>query len=136
LEVHATRALVSIYRSARRRNLLALNAIVAELNTLSMRGLAICGSGRLFDSLVRHAGLDRASFRHFSEAQMEIESSRRIGGPLSDGRDDSAAKPGVIVVMSDSHAGEIADIAAQCAPHTQIIHYSELVFRAYERLAA
>jgi SAM-dependent methyltransferase len=136
LEVHSARALVSLYRSARGRNLSALRGMVAELNALARRGMAICGSGRLLDSLVRHGGLDRNRFLFLSEAQMPLKAGLHEGASSHDWAQLKEANPGVIVVMSDAHANEIAQLASRCAPTTEIIHYSEIVFRAYGRLAA
>ncbi|MGY9106714.1 MAG: methyltransferase domain-containing protein, partial [Alphaproteobacteria bacterium] len=136
LEVHSARALVSLYRSARGRNLSALRGMVAELHALARRGMAICGSGRLLDSLVRHGGLDRNRFLFLSEAQMPLKAGPHEGASSDDWAQFKDANPGVIVVMSDAHANEIAQLASRCAPTTEIIHYSEIVFRAYDRLAA
>jgi len=136
LEVHSARALISFYRSARQRNLSALGAVVAELTALAPRGIAICGSGRLLDSLVRHGGLDQKSFLFLSEVGHELKPALYQGAT---GHKQSSLKdvnPGIIVVMSDAHADEIASIASRIAPQAEVIHYSELVFRAYNRLAA
>lgn len=136
LEVHSARALISFYKATRQRNLLALDAVVAELTTLAPRGIAICGSGRLLDSLLRHGGLDRGNFLFFPEAQQELKSGLHQGAAGHQQSSLKDANPGVIVVMSDAHAHEIARIATRFAPQAQVIHYSELVFRAYDRLAA
>ncbi len=136
LEVHSARALISFYKSARRRNLSLLRPVVAEMNTLARRGMAICGSGRLLDTLMHYGGLDRDSFLFFSSEQLQTKLAPNESSLESNWSRLKDAKPGVVVVMTDAHADEIAHIASHCSPHTEIIHYSELVFRAYDRLAA
>jgi SAM-dependent methyltransferase len=136
LEVRSARALISFYKSARRKNLSALGAVVAELTTLAPRGIAICGSGRLLDSLVRHGGLDQKNFLFFSEARLGLKPALHQGAAGNKRLELEDANPGVIVVMSDAHTHEIARIASRFAPQAEVIHYSELVFRAYDRLAA
>lgn len=136
LEVHSARALIAFYKFARQRNLSALGAVATELTALAPRGIAICGSGRLLDSLVRHGGLDQKSFLFFSEARLGLKPASHQGAAGHIQSEFKDANPGIIVVMSDAHSDEIARIASRLAPQAQLIHYSELVFRAYNRRAA
>ena len=136
LEVHSARALIAFYKFARQRNLSAIGAIATELTALAPHGVAICGSGRLLDSLLRHGNLDQERFLFLSEAGLGLNSARR-----QDAADDRRpqipdAHPGIIVVMSDAQSDEIAHMASRLAPQAEIIHYSQLIFRAYNRRAA
>ncbi len=136
LEVHSARALISFYKSTRQRNLSALSAVAAELTALAPQGIAICGSGRLLDSLVRHGGLDQEKFWFFSEARLELKSALDQSVARNEWPGLKDTNPRIIVVMSDAHTDEIARIAARYAPNAKVVHYSELIFRAYEQLAA
>jgi len=136
LEVHSARALIAFYKFARQRNLSALRAIAAELNALAPQGVAICGSGRLLDLLLRYEALDQNDFLFLSEARSGLIPLRRQSGSGGSQPQPADANPGIIVVMSDAQTDEIARMASRMAPQAEIIHYSQLIFRAYNRRAA
>ncbi len=135
LEARSARALVSGYKAVRERNLAALAAVSAELTRLAPRGVALWGAGRLLDMLVRHGGLDPQIFSALIDRSPVAKTKLPYGELLSGPEILNEARPGVIVVMSDAQAGEIQRIAAECAPGAEIIHYSDLIFRALDRAA-
>lgn len=126
MEVHSAHALIAFYDAMRSRNLSALNSVTHELNLMAPRGMALWGEGPLFDSLTKHGGLDPAIF------------SARLGSGTArfDVQALSQAKPEIIVVISDHCASDIGRFAAEYSPDSEIVHYSELLFRAYRGLAA
>jgi SAM-dependent methyltransferase len=136
LEVHSARALVAFYKFARQRNLSALRAIGAELTALAPKGVAICGSGRLLDLLLRYEDIDTKNFVFLSEGDSERASALHKDVAEETQRRLEDANPGIIVVMSDAQNDELARMASRLAPQAEIVHYSQLVFRAYNRRAA
>jgi len=136
LEARSARALVAGYETMRLRNLAALRAVSEELIALAPRGLALWGGGRLLEKLVRHGGLDPQIFSAVIDRSARPVLAPHYGVTLSGPEALSETKPGVIVVMSDAHAGEIARQAQERAPMAEILHYSDLIFRAFDRAAA
>jgi 2-polyprenyl-3-methyl-5-hydroxy-6-metoxy-1,4-benzoquinol methylase len=126
MEVHSARALIAFYEAMRNRNLTALSSVTQELNRMAPRGMALWGDGPLFDSLTKHGGLDPAIFSARLGSNAERCGFRALG----------RAKPEIIVVISDNCASEIGRFAAEHSPESKIVHYSELLFRAYRGLAA
>lgn len=127
MEVRSAHALISFYRTIRERNLTALASVTHELNRMAPRGIALWGEGALFDSLTQHGGLDPAIF------------VARLGSaaiPSADIRALRETRPEIIFVMSETHASDIGRFAAEYSPTSEIVHYSDLIYRAYNGVAA
>jgi len=131
-EVRSARALISTYEANRQRNRAVLNTLTEELRRMAPRGMALWGGGKLLDALVRHGGLDPAIFT----AQFRAATDGSMIVCRDTEKQAKGGQPGVIVIMSDGRAGEIDRFAERFAPASEIIHYSDLVLRAYARDAA
>ena len=135
-EVERSYALISDYIAMRAHNLAALGHVAAELATLTPRGLAMWGAGRIFDSLVVHGRFDAKALRLLIDTHLKAHVGERHGCALAGPEALAEAKPAVIVVMSRDFASEIEAEARKLAPSAEIIFYADLLCRARLRLAA
>jgi hypothetical protein len=135
-EAEWAHGLIAAYVAARARNLAALVAVGAELTSLSPKGVAMWGAGRIFDSLVVHGRFDAKALRLLIDTHLKNYVGERHGCALAGPEALAEANPGVIVVMSRGFAGEIAAEARKFAPAAEILLYTDLLSRARTRLAA
>jgi SAM-dependent methyltransferase len=135
-EVETALGLLTSYVSARARNLAALTQVACEITTLAPKRVALWGAGKLFDALVQQGGFNPKSLALLVDAHLKAHVPERHGVKLAGADELSAAKPGVIVVMSRGFAGEIAAVAKERAPKAKIVLYSDLIARARTKLAA
>ncbi len=129
-EVAEAERRIAAYCSARARNLVALTAAADELARLASRRVAMWGAGRLFDSLVVHGGFRPAMLAGLIDIHLKAHVPSRHGCELMAPEALIDIDPGVVVIMSRSFAGEIAEHARLLAPHAEIITYHDLIERA------
>jgi SAM-dependent methyltransferase len=135
-EAETAHGLIAAYVAARARNLAALVAVAAELSSLSAKGVAMWGAGRIFDSLVVHGRFDASALRLLIDTHLKAHVGERHGCALAGPEALAQSNPGVIVVMSRGFAGEIAAEARKLAPAAEILLYTDLLSRARARQAA
>ena len=135
-ELAESRRLITDYVIARARNLAMLTSVAADIASMRPRKVAIWGAGRIFDSLVTHGNLLTGALALIVDSHLKNYVSERHGLPLAGPDELSRAKPDVIIVMSRSFAGEIAQEARRRVPGAEIIHYTDLLARARLRKAA
>jgi hypothetical protein len=135
-EVETAEHLMTDYITERARNLLALQAVTAELAGLSKKRIALWGAGRLFDSLVLHGNFNPKSLMLLIDTHLKKHMDERHGVPLATPDALDSAKPDVIVVMSRGFADEIVAEAHKRCPAAEILLYGDLLARARLRQAA
>lgn len=135
-EVSASRQLITNYGIARARNLAALTFVAAEIAAMRPKRVAVWGAGRIFDSLVRHGGLEPGSLSLIVDAHLKAHVAERFGCALSGPEELAAARPDVVVVLSRSFADEIARDARRLAPAADVLLYSDLLTQARHKKAA
>ncbi len=129
-EVAEAERLIAAYGATRAANLSALTAVAAELTSLAPKRVVLWGAGRLFDTLVTHGGLMPTTLQGVIDAPLRVHLPTRHGCDLKAPEDLAELDPGVVVVMSRTFAGEIAEHAQHLAPNAEIITYGELMSRA------
>jgi hypothetical protein len=129
-EVARATQLILDYRATRGANLTALAKVAAQLMARKEERIAIWGAGRILHCLVAQGGLDPAAMAAVVDANLSKHMSEIHGVPLSAPAALTRINPGMIVVMSRSFAGEIADQARQYAPNAEIVAYSGLLAEA------
>ncbi len=129
-------SLITRYRQTRAANRAALKDATRELEELTPRRIALWGAGRLFDALVLTGGFDPKTLALLIDAHLIQFMESIHGTPLSKPEALLSTPVDVIVVMSRTFAGEIAERAKSLAPHARIISYGDLLARARTARAA
>jgi SAM-dependent methyltransferase len=132
LEVKSARALVACYRTVCERNAHAMTHLATELNRIAQRGVALCGNSRSFDQFARCGALDPL----LTSSRFELRVLEQCSNSTPDRTASEDRTPGVILVLSDSAKSEAGRLAAKTSPKSEIVHYSELLLRAYGAIAA
>jgi hypothetical protein len=128
--VETARSLISSYRTTRERNLEALKAVARRIESMSGNRVAVWGAGQLFDCLVSQGGLDRSQLLAVADRHLADAGSTPTGGPIVAPDTLKSLKPGAIVVMSRSFAGEIAAEARSIVPSAAILTLETLLAEA------
>jgi len=135
-EVDAALALVTSYVGTRACNLAALTYVAEEIASLAPKRVALWGAGRLFDALVRHGGFQPATLSALIDTHLKAHVPERHGIALFGPESLARPAPDVVVVMSRSFAGEIAQQVRRAAPQAAILLYTDLLARARARALA
>ncbi|MDE2465089.1 MAG: class I SAM-dependent methyltransferase [Alphaproteobacteria bacterium] len=135
-EVSDAERRVATYGRNRAANLAALTAVATEIAHLSTRRVVIWGAGRLFDALITFGGFAPSLLAGLIDAHLGAHLPQRHGLKVHPPEAITAIAPDVVVVMSRTFAGEIADTVRRLAPNAEIITYGELIGRARLAVAA
>ena len=127
----ATRATARVtdYQTKQARNREALRGVAATLNGLQGRTV-IWGAGRLFDTLVRHGGLDVSRLAGLVDKNLSAHVQDRHGLPLRKPADLPSIDPDTIFIASRDFADEIMQEARALAPEATHIPFSNALLVA------